>query len=80
LLLGLVDTMIAVALAISAAKQAQFMPTTYNACGGATDWRNGTDGRNFFLTANSTTFDGYGGPSSFCSSIVENWATTVALV
>ncbi|KFA81379.1 hypothetical protein S40288_11099 [Stachybotrys chartarum IBT 40288] len=78
-LLGLVDTMIAVSLAVSAAMQAQFMPTTYSACGGATDWRNGTDGRNFFLTANSTTFTGYGGPSALCFTIVENWAITVAI-
>lgn len=80
LLLGIVDLMIAIALAVSVAKQAQFMPTTYGACGGVTDWRNGTDGRNFFLTANSTTFDSYGKPENLCTDLVRAWAITIAMV
>ncbi|KAL2022441.1 hypothetical protein VTK56DRAFT_5270 [Thermocarpiscus australiensis] len=79
-LLGLVDSMIATALAISAAKQAEFLPTTYHACVGATDWRNGTEGRNYFLTANSTAFADYGGPGDLCHEMVYTWALTVAVV
>ncbi len=79
LLLGLVDAMIAASLAVSVVKQAQFIPATYGDCDGATDWRNGTDGRNFFLTANSTAFTDYGEPSALCSSIVKSLWSTVAI-
>jgi hypothetical protein len=79
-LLGLVDSMIAASLFVSAVKQAQFMPRTYGACDGATNWRNGTDGRNYFVTANSTTFETYGGPASLCHTMVQIWAYTVSVV
>ncbi|RYP61572.1 hypothetical protein DL771_010093 [Monosporascus sp. 5C6A] len=79
-LLGLIDSMIAVSLSISAVKQALFIPRTYGACDEATNWRNGTDGRNYFLTANSTAFDTYGGPARLCHAMVETWAFTVSVV
>ncbi len=78
--LGLMDSMIAITLAVSVAKQAAFLPTTYSACGGAVDWRNGTDGRNFFLAVNGTTFKDFGAPNDLCHSMVETWAVTIAVV
>ncbi|KAK3897750.1 hypothetical protein C8A05DRAFT_38676 [Staphylotrichum tortipilum] len=79
-LLGLIDSMIAITLAISVAKQAQFLPTKYSSCGDAMDWRNGTDGRNFFLAVNSTTFKDFGGPNDLCHNMVETWAVTISVV
>ena len=79
-LLGVMDSMIAITLAVSAGKQARFLPTTYGACGGATDWRNGTDGRNFFLAVNETTFKTYGGPNDLCHNMVKTWAITISVV
>ncbi len=80
LLLGVVDFMIASSLLVSAVKQAQFLPRAYSRCDYATDWGNGTDGRNFFLAANETTFSTYGGPGNLCHSMVELWAITVSMV
>jgi len=79
-LLGVVDSMIAISLLVSAVEQAQFLPQTYSSCNDATSWKNGTDGRNFFLTANETTFSNYGGPGELCNSMVELWAFTVSMV
>jgi hypothetical protein len=79
-LLGIIDSMIAISLLVCAVKQAQFIPLTYSACGEATNWKNGTDGRNYFLTANSTAFDSYGAPERLCHTMVETWAYTVSVV
>jgi hypothetical protein len=72
--------MVTISLLVSAVKQAQFLPRAYSSCEYATDWRNGTDGRNFFLTANETTFSSYGGPGDLCHSMVLSWVCTVSMV
>lgn len=80
-LLGVIDSMIALSLLVIAVKQAQFLPRAYNSCDDATSWNNRTDGRNFFLTAaNETTFNSYGGPGELCHSMVKLWAITVSMV
>jgi len=77
--LGLVDLMISLTFLASAVKQAQFLPRAYSSCGDAVNWNNGTDGRNFFLAANATTFTSYGGPSQLCHKMVETWAIAVSM-
>jgi len=79
-LLGLIDSTIAITLAVGAAKQVQFLPTKYGSCGDAMNWRNGTDGRNFFLAVNETTFKTYGGPNDLCNNMVKTWAITISVV
>lgn len=79
LFLGVADCIIASSLLASAVKQAQFLPRTYSSCDSATDWGNGTDGRNFFLAANETTFHTYKGPGNLCHKMVELWAITVSM-
>lgn len=79
-LLGVIDLMIAGALFASAVKQAQFMPRTYAACGNALDWRNASDGRNFFTEADWYAWESYGPPETFCKFMVETWAITVSVV
>lgn len=79
-LIGLVDSMIAVSLLVSVLKQAPFIPHAYDSCDGAINWKNGTDGRNYFLVANSTAFASYGGPSKLCHAMVEFWAMAVSIM
>lgn len=80
LLLAIGDLLVAAPLMASAIKQAQFAPRTYAACSGAADWRNGTDGRNFFLEAQWEMWGTYGTAERMCKTFLETWATTVAMV
>ncbi|KAL2105804.1 hypothetical protein VUR80DRAFT_7725 [Thermomyces stellatus] len=80
LVLVIGDLLVALPLLASAVKQAMFAPTTYSACGDAINWRNGTDGRNFFLAAEWVAWETYGPAESFCKNMTENWAITIAMV
>lgn len=81
-LLGAGDLLVAVSLLVSAVKQAMFLPTTAAACGGALDWRNGTDGRNYFSKAewDQDAWEAYGPAQDICSTMVQTWAATVSMV
>ncbi|KAL1844542.1 hypothetical protein VTK73DRAFT_2331 [Phialemonium thermophilum] len=77
-LLGLVDSLIAGSLLASVVLQGGFIPRTYGACHGATSWRDGADGRNYFATANATVFQHYGQPPAFCRVLVQTWAVAIS--
>lgn len=79
LVLALGDLLVAAPLLASVIKQAQFQPRTYAACSEAIHWRNGTDGRNFYLAAEWQNWEWYTA-ESFCKSTVRIWATTIAMV
>ena len=83
ILLGAIDLMVAMSLLASVVKQAKFLPHTYAACGGAADWRNGTDGWNFFVEAewDVGVWETYELPAEgMCRLMVETWAITVSMV
>ncbi|KAF7555996.1 hypothetical protein G7Z17_g1718 [Cylindrodendrum hubeiense] len=88
-LVGLIDLGLAGLLLFIALQQVQFLPTTYSACGGASDWRNGTDGRNFFVVADASAafvvtepnvYSKFGSPGAICRSMVQSWSLTIALI
>ena len=82
-MIGLVDLLLATLVIVGMTKQATFLPTTYAGCNGATDWRNGTDGRNFFVAANSSgrfTDDEVYSPGEICHSIVQSWVISIPVV
>lgn len=80
MLLGLIDSLVAASLSLIAVNQAGFIPQTDDACRGATDWKNGTDGRNYFLVANATAFDSYKSPAKLSRTMVQIWTSTVIVV
>ena len=83
ILLGAIDFMVAMSLLASVVKQAKFLPRTYAACGGASDWRNGTDGWNLFVEAewDEHVRKTYKLPAEgICRLMVETWAITISMV
>ncbi|KAM5386866.1 hypothetical protein ACJZ2D_000159 [Fusarium nematophilum] len=78
-LIGVVDLVLTVLLLFGAVQQVRFMPRSYGGCDGAIDWKNGTDGRNYFLVVNEST-TGYSSPERVCNAYVHNWAVTVACI
>src|SRR5689334_22280660 len=79
-LIGVVDLVLAIILTAGVAMEGQFLPGSYAACDGASNWNNGTDGRNFFVVANATdSFDIYG-PDSICQNMVENWVFAIVIM
>lgn len=77
-LVGLIDFALVIALIAGVVYQRTYLPGTYGACNDAVDWRNGTDGLNFFVTANqSGVYDGIS-PHDICYTMVQN--TVVAIV
>lgn len=73
---GLIDLILVAALLVGAVLQSRFLPHTYGPCGDASNWNNGTDGRNFFVVASA--IDWYGdnsrlNPGEICHSFVLNW-------
>jgi hypothetical protein len=79
-LIGVVDLALAISLTAGVAMQGQFLPGSYAACNGASDWNNGTDGRNFFVVANATDSFGIRGPASICHNMMENWVLAIVVM
>lgn len=76
---GLVDLTLAIALISGVVAQHRFLPGTFGGCSDAVDWRNGTDGQNFFVYANTSgTFDD--SPGDICYDLVQVWAVTIAVM
>ncbi|KAF4988523.1 hypothetical protein FDECE_15010 [Fusarium decemcellulare] len=75
--LGLIDFVFTIFLIAGVALQAEFIPTSHGACDSASDWRNGTDGRNFFVAADASgRFNdraGNSSPEAICHSFVQYW-------
>ena len=78
-LLGAVDLLVSASLLASVVKQVQFAPRTYAACDGAIDWRNGTDGRNYYLAAEWKLWEDYGPAESICRYMVKEWAIALSV-
>ncbi|KAK4040818.1 hypothetical protein C8A01DRAFT_15382 [Parachaetomium inaequale] len=79
-LIGVVDLVLTIILTAGVAMQGQFLPGSYEACNGASDWNNGTDGRNFFVVANATDSFGIYGPDSICHNMMENWVFAIVVI
>ena len=75
-LFGLVDLMVVASLLAGTLMQARFLPHSYSSCQGATDWRNGTDGRNFFVEAEGV-LNIYGPPDDLCYKMVKAWINAI---
>lgn len=58
----------------------EFLPGTYSGCDGAANWRNGTDGRNFFVVANGTDAFGSDSPDNICHNMVEIWVMAIVVM
>ncbi|KAJ6443354.1 L-2,4-diaminobutyrate decarboxylase [Purpureocillium lavendulum] len=79
--IGLIDLVFTVTLIAGVAKQADFLPRTYDGCRSASDWRNGSDGRNFFHEAiKGDRWNGYRDPGKLCHGMVQNWAFCIAVI
>ncbi|KAH7146300.1 hypothetical protein EDB81DRAFT_487107 [Dactylonectria macrodidyma] len=80
IMIGVVDVSLAIALIYGAVMQAKFIPRSKSGCQGAVNWRNGTDGRNFFLVANESIKFDYGSPKSTCDAFVKSWQVTLGCI
>lgn len=77
---GVVDTILVALLLTGAVLQSQFLPHTYGPCHNAENWKNGTDGRNFFVVLNETGhFDGFG-TYDICKKYTTNWVVTFVVM
>ncbi|KAF7555457.1 hypothetical protein G7Z17_g2107 [Cylindrodendrum hubeiense] len=76
-MIGLVDFGLTTALIYGVVMQAKFIPGSHMGCKNAIDWRNGTDGENFFLVASESNEFSYSGPKKACDAFVHNWAITI---
>ena len=80
---GVIDLILAAALGVGVVMQSQFLPHGYGPCSDASNWNNGTDGRNFFVAANATDWYGDKWPSSpgeICHSFVLNWILAIVVM
>lgn len=79
--IGLVDLALAFSLMVGVTMQGHFLPNTNAGCGDAVNWKNGTDGRNFFVAANATSKlgnpDGYSG---VCRRLMLNWIFSIVVM
>ncbi|KAL2127131.1 hypothetical protein VTI74DRAFT_11272 [Chaetomium olivicolor] len=79
--MGLIDLALALSLITGAAMQGRFLPGTYAGCDDAMNWKNGTDGRNFFVAANVTSELGHSaGYSGVCRRITHNWILCIVII
>lgn len=79
--IGLVDLALAFSLLAGVTMQGYFLPNTNSGCGDAVNWKNGTDGRNFFVVANATSKLGDpGGYSGVCRRIMLNWVLSIVVM
>lgn len=77
---GIIDLVLSSVLILGVSAQSTFLPRTYASCDDAVNWRNATDGRNFFLAANQTHSFSESSPHDICYDMVQNWAFTIALM
>jgi hypothetical protein len=78
--IGVIDLALSIALIAGVSQQSRFLPRSYAGCKEATDWRNGTDGRNFFVAVNQTHSNTFQSPHDICFAMVQNWAVTIAVM
>lgn len=79
-LVGVVDLVLAALLIAGVAMAGMFLPDTYGPCNDASNWNNGTDGRNLFLIANATGNFGNDGPNGACQSVMLIWVMTIVVM
>lgn len=78
-LVGVIDLALAIALIFGVVHQVSFMPTSYGGCRNASDWRNGTDGRNYFIVANMVDDEGSSAKKK-CDEYVRSYIFTIAVM
>lgn len=82
--MGLVDLCFTIAILAGVGLQSLYLPHLDSDCKHANDWRNATNGSNFFLLASSdflNSSDPYfkgKDPNSVCKIFAENWRIGVA--
>ncbi|KAL2130158.1 hypothetical protein VTI74DRAFT_6813 [Chaetomium olivicolor] len=79
-LIGMVDLVLAVLLIVGVAMQSRFLPGTYGPCNMAADWKNSTDGRNFFVVAHGTEGFSGTGPGDICHNLVMSWIVAIVVI
>lgn len=75
-IVGLLDLVLASLLILGAVYETSFMPKTYSQCGGAADWKNGTDGTNFFVSISTEEFS----PKQKCDEYVRAFILTCVVI
>lgn len=80
MLLGIADMGLGVSILLGVLKQGAFLPKNYGGCNDWQNWRNATDGRNFFDVANKTGgWDSSTSGYEICAGLVLNWGFGVAV-
>ncbi|KAK4225452.1 hypothetical protein QBC38DRAFT_264759 [Podospora fimiseda] len=70
-IIGTIDLIIAFLLLSGVVMEEQFLPSTLSGCGDAVNWNNATDGRNYFVVANTTgSFPKTVSPAKICTSML----------
>jgi len=76
--LGICDLALAAGLISGITLQHRFLPGTYSECGGAANWKAGSDGQNFFQVFADS--DRQEREDAVCRSFVQNWILAVVVV
>ncbi|KAK4143466.1 uncharacterized protein C8A04DRAFT_12324 [Dichotomopilus funicola] len=79
--IGVVDLALVIPLIIGIALASGFLPGDYGPCETASNWNNGTDGRNFFVVAKASgNFSEDDDANAICHKIVEGWIVSIVVV